>query len=320
MAPIVKTYGRKSSIRKIEKEDTFDRLLRSHTSNLSNIFESSSDNESNKKKSIESFTSPSTSVKSKDHFMNCRSLKKSWLEISDLSVPDFSDYSETRQKKKKKTNYSNRIRKKKKNNTLEKSTLVYLKTSLISNRVVSSTPKVDSEVASLVNIHPYKHNSIPTVSPIITEISTQPSVDSSPKGVRSINFAPKNILGASSNVLKEQSYGENFFGFPSLDDAVNTSQEFFYGFPSFTENIISEKLNMLQIANETGKLKEDCKTINEQGEKKLDKNNLNDTTANETGILYSTLPVLCDKGTSLDLLVVNINQSKEKSTDRKSVV
>lgn len=53
MAPILKTYGRKSSIRKIEKEDTFDRLLRSQTSNLSNIFESSSDKESSKKKSIE---------------------------------------------------------------------------------------------------------------------------------------------------------------------------------------------------------------------------------------------------------------------------
>lgn len=185
--------------------------------------------------------------------------------------------------------------------------------------MVSSTPKVDSEIASLVNIHPYKRSSISTVSPIVTEILTQPSVESSPKGVKSIHFAPKNILEASSNVSKERSYVENFLGFPSLDDTVNNSQEFFYGFPSLTENIISEKLKMLQIENEAGKLKEDCKAINEQGKDIfVNKNNLKDTTADETGILYSTLPVLCDKGTSLDLLVVNINQSKEKSTTNPS--
>ncbi|CAH1390653.1 unnamed protein product, partial [Nezara viridula] len=265
-----------------------------------------------------SFTSQSTSVKSKEGegcFISSRSLQKSWLDVSELSV---ADYSETRQKKKKKTTYSNRIRKKKKNDKLEKSSLVYLKTSLIPNKVASSTPKVDSDVANLVNIHSYKRN-MPTVSPIITDISTQPSVESSPKGVRSTYFAPKNILETSSDVFIGHSYQENFLGFPSLNDAANTSQEFFYGFPSFTENVISEKLNKLQIANETGNLKGNCKTINEQGEDIfVNKKNLKDATANETEILYSTLPILCDKGTSLDLLIVDINRSKERSTNKSS--
>nr|XP_024216931.1 uncharacterized protein LOC106681784 isoform X2 [Halyomorpha halys] len=269
------------------------------------------------------FASESTSVRSKkaeDCSISRSSLKKSWLEISDLSVPD---YSETRLRKKKMTNYSNRIRKKKKNNTLEKSTLKpiisNLKT-LIPSKLASSTPKVDSEVANLVNIHQYR--SISTVSPIITDInrSKGSSVESSPKGVRSMHFAPKNILEKSSNMLFENTEVENFLGFPCLDDTANTSQEFFYGFPSFTENMISEKLKILKITNETGKLKEDCKTIKEEVEDtSVNKNKLIDASTNETGILYSTLPVFCDKSTSLDLLVVDMNRQKEKSTAKSLV-
>lgn len=249
MAPVIKTYGKKKTRKKIDKEDTFDKLFKTSIKS-SNVFESSTDRE-------KSETSPNAEEKSeycKDEgespaFSVLQSLGKSsraeleeteFRTANSLDVSDLTPYKVAvkrifqKNAKSSKVHKTRQTSKKKKIPPQGKND--FTNENLFS--LASSTPKIIlTQQKSIIS------NIDRNVSPIETHTDSMQSssrVSDSPKGFKVDGFLPKNILNTDnslcSNCINDSSL---LLGF---EDIPKKLSETFYGFPTISDKSQFEKL------------------------------------------------------------------------------